>query len=273
MAKAPAFQFYPSDFLTGTANFRPEERGAYITLLCIQWANGGIDYADFEYLSGLPMDKLKRVLMKFEKCHDGLYRNARLEETREKQSEFSKKQQVKAKRRWNNAETMPKDMPNECRNDAALGNAYIEDRRMKIEDKEEIRKESKIQKNETPLVFPFESEKFMAAWNVLRNEKKWRNKSQAALQASLKQLSAFDEDFAIELMEKAISGNYQGVVFANTKSDYQKIKGNGKRTDKDGNTILAGRITEIGAASLLAAAELYERGKNNADGDIGAKVH
>lgn len=212
--------------------------------------------------------------MKFEKCEDGRYRNARLEETRGKQSEFSKKQQLKAKRRWDNAETMPEDMPNECRNDAALGNAYIEDRRMKIEDKEEIRiKESKIQKNETQLIFPFESEKFMSVWNVLRNEKKWRNKSPAALQASLKQLSAFDEDFAIELMEKAISGNYQGVVFANTKSDYQKIKGNGKRTDKDGNTILAGRITESGAASLLAAAELYERGKNNADGDAGAKIH
>jgi len=55
--------------------------------------------------------------------------------------------------------------------------------------------------------------------------------------------------------------------YLKTCNEKQTEKANGKRTDKDGNTILAGRITETGAASLLAAAELYELRKNDANGD------
>ena len=130
--------------------------------------------------------------------------------------------------------------------------------------------EIKNVKRKPDLIFPFASQRFMATWDVLRNEKKWKNKSQAALQTSLKQLSSFDEDFAIELMEKAISGNYQGVVFSNTKSEYQKIKRsfNGKPTDKNGHTIIAGRVTKEAADELLAAAQLYEQRKKDANGHI-----
>tara|TARA_R110002050_G_scaffold268962_1_gene411152 strand:- start:225 stop:347 length:123 start_codon:yes stop_codon:yes gene_type:complete len=33
-AKAPAFQLYAQDFLTGVMDLTMEERGVYITLLC-----------------------------------------------------------------------------------------------------------------------------------------------------------------------------------------------------------------------------------------------
>ena len=41
MAKAPpSFDFYPNDFLGGTSHLTADEVGAYLRLLCHQWANG-----------------------------------------------------------------------------------------------------------------------------------------------------------------------------------------------------------------------------------------
>jgi uncharacterized protein YdaU (DUF1376 family) len=42
MAKAPAVQFYVSDFLTGTTLMTNEEVGLYIRLLCLQAENGSV---------------------------------------------------------------------------------------------------------------------------------------------------------------------------------------------------------------------------------------
>lgn len=81
------------------------------------------------------------------------------------------------------------------------------------------------------LIFPYNSEKFKTAWSVLVGMKKWRKKSLHALQASLKQLSEFDEDFSITLIERAIAGEYQGLVFQNTKEEFNKLK-NGTVTGK-----------------------------------------
>lgn len=98
MNKPPAFQFYVSDFLTGTAHFRPEEVGSYIRLLCFQWEHGGIDEQDMDIVGGLAQEKLSRVKKKFEKGEDGLLRNKRLEETRERQRLFSIKQGLNGKK-------------------------------------------------------------------------------------------------------------------------------------------------------------------------------
>ena len=137
----------------------------------------------------------------------------------------------------------------------------------------EIENENEIKnvKRKPDLIFPFSSKDFLDTWNVLVNEKKWKRKSLSALQASLKQLSEFDEYYAIDLMLKAISGGYQGVVFSNTKSEYLKQKNgtNGKPTDKNGHTIIAGRVTQQAADELLAAAQLYEQRKKDANGNFG----
>lgn len=103
---------------------------------------------------------------------------------------------------------------------------------LESEKEERPPKRKKFVTEKIELVYPFTSDKFMATWGILRSEKKWKNKSDNALQLSLKQLSEFDEEYAISLMEKAISGNYQGVVFQNTKADYLKTK-NGNSTLKN----------------------------------------
>lgn len=74
----------------------------------------------------------------------------------------------------------------------------------------------------------FENEKcafgsdFKKVWLVLIQEKQWMKKSQSAYDFNLKRLMKFEEEFSIALVEAAIAGEYKGVVFPNTLSDYKK---------------------------------------------------
>lgn len=87
--KPPAFQFYVDDFLGGTVAMTHDERGLYITLLCVQWSQGSISSGDFERIAGGSFSgSLERVKAKFSECKDGLFRNQRLEFEREKQSAY-----------------------------------------------------------------------------------------------------------------------------------------------------------------------------------------
>jgi len=72
-------------------------------------------------------------------------------------------------------------------------------------------KGKKMVKKGESLVFPFKSQAFLAAFDILKAEKKWIKKSSAAHQASLNKLAAFGEAGAIESINDAISGAYQGV--------------------------------------------------------------
>ena len=87
MAKDPAFLFYSSDFLVGTYFMSLEERGQYITVLCLLHQHGG----------SIPQPKLEeavgklhlKVVEKLQKNKHGLY-NKRLFEEATKREEYSK---------------------------------------------------------------------------------------------------------------------------------------------------------------------------------------
>lgn len=95
-----------------------------------------------------------------------------------------------------------------------------------------------------PLVFPFTSDRFMAAWNKLRETPKWKKKLNLALQISLDKLSKYDEVFAIEQMERAIESNWTGVVFPGTDEKYQEWlnlrNGNNRSNNPNGEKQSAG---------------------------------
>lgn len=101
MTKAPAFQFYPSDFAMGTALFTNEEKGIYIVLLCFQWEHGRLpgDKKALCHLARCTAAKLVRVLTKFT-LDDSGYFNARLEREREKQRAFRERQAQNGHKRW-----------------------------------------------------------------------------------------------------------------------------------------------------------------------------
>jgi len=100
--KAPAFQLYARDFLTGTTFFTAEQVGAYIRLLCHQWESGSIPNNEtiIAQVTGCQNNGLASVMKKFEVGDDGNLRNARLEKVRSDQLRFREKQSQNAKDGW-----------------------------------------------------------------------------------------------------------------------------------------------------------------------------
>jgi uncharacterized protein YdaU (DUF1376 family) len=98
MAKDPAFLFYSSDFLSGIADLTMEERGQYITLLCLQHQKGNLTEKTIKIaVPNISTD----VLSKFIKDEDGNYFNKRLSEEILKRKTHSERQRENVLKRWN----------------------------------------------------------------------------------------------------------------------------------------------------------------------------
>lgn len=112
--KSPAFQFYPSDFLSdeNVVLMNNIEVGCYIKLLCFCWKQGSIpsDVSKIAKLCNEPDDKMVELWSSIKPC----FRNGqpdrlihpRLEVERKKQANFSKERSESGKRgaekRWKN---------------------------------------------------------------------------------------------------------------------------------------------------------------------------
>ncbi len=99
--KAPAFQFYPKDFLTDTnvILMSPAERGMYITLLCLDWLNDGILRENMGKLSGdetLFLTHGKNIEPTFEPhpTKVGFVTNKRLQKERGSQQQWREKSRL-----------------------------------------------------------------------------------------------------------------------------------------------------------------------------------
>lgn len=86
MAKDPAFLFYSQDFFVGTATMSFEDRGKYITLLCLMHQQGRMTEETIRLLVGSVSVNLKS---KFEVDENGLWFNERLEAEAEKRTKFT----------------------------------------------------------------------------------------------------------------------------------------------------------------------------------------
>lgn len=97
MSNDPAFLFYSSDFLTGVSDLTMEERGQYITLLCLQHQKGHLS----EKLINISVGNATAdVLAKFKVDKDGLYYNERVDVEKEKRKQHSDKQRDRAISGW-----------------------------------------------------------------------------------------------------------------------------------------------------------------------------
>lgn len=84
--KDPAFLFYSSDFLNGVADLTMEERGQFITLLCLQHQKGSVSEKTIRLsLGSVSVD----VLSKFERDENGNLFNERLKIEIEKRQLFT----------------------------------------------------------------------------------------------------------------------------------------------------------------------------------------
>lgn len=86
MAKDPAVLFYTSDFLSGTFTMDYEQKGKYITLLCIQHQKGFLTEKD---LRTVLVDTDIEVFDKFILAEDGFYYNMKMKECAEKRKSYS----------------------------------------------------------------------------------------------------------------------------------------------------------------------------------------
>lgn len=85
MGKDPAFLFYPGDWLGGTMGMTFEEKGAYITLLMLQFNRGHMT----EHMIGQTIGQLwDSIKFKFIQDKDGLYYNERLDIEKDKRRKF-----------------------------------------------------------------------------------------------------------------------------------------------------------------------------------------
>jgi hypothetical protein len=63
MGKDPTVLFYTQDFITGTLLMTYEQKGKYITLLCLQQQNGGLYECDMLQICG---EKDEKIWTKFD---------------------------------------------------------------------------------------------------------------------------------------------------------------------------------------------------------------
>ena len=85
MGKDPAFLFYSADFLVGVTELTMEERGQYITLLCLQHQKGHLSARTVRGVA-----PTEAVLDKFLRDAKGRYYNERLDEEKRKRENFIK---------------------------------------------------------------------------------------------------------------------------------------------------------------------------------------
>lgn len=149
--KDPAFLFYSSDFLSGVQDLTMEERGQYITLLCLQHQKGHLT-AKLIGLVGVAPD----VLAKFQHDESGLYFNKRLDIEIEKRKLHSEKQRQKALDRWEKykgntktdaaayAQNMPLENENVIENENEVENVIVIEKGGKPEKSEPVVEEAEV---------------------------------------------------------------------------------------------------------------------------------
>ncbi|MDD3237914.1 MAG: hypothetical protein PHV37_07450 [Candidatus Gastranaerophilales bacterium] len=93
--KDPAFLFYSSDFLTGCAGLTMEERGQYITMMCLQHQQGHLSDKTIRLSVGNLSDD---ILSKFLKDKNGHFYNKRLDDVIEKRKAFTESRRENGKK-------------------------------------------------------------------------------------------------------------------------------------------------------------------------------
>ena len=123
MSKDPAVLLYTQDFLVGTITMSYEQRGKYITLLCLQHQKGKLTLKD---LQAILTDEDYEIAERFPKQTDGFYYNLRMfdEAIKRKNYSESRKRNLMGKHKKSHM-TSHLENENEDVNAGATGNAKM----------------------------------------------------------------------------------------------------------------------------------------------------
>ena len=132
---------------------------------------------------------------------------------------------------------------NGCKGGAPIGNQNARKQPKSTKKQPNVNENENENENEdiiTPqprcssLSLPYADKEFADTWIELLSQPKWKHKTRFALQTALNQLSKYHVRFAVMLMQNAIAGNYQGVVFNDTPAKYQQwLKSNPPATRRE----------------------------------------
>ena len=242
MSKAPAFQFYAQDFLTGCTYLTNEEIGMYIKMLCKQWTDGSIPKKRLGFLVGCDWDNISDELKGKFKDFGEHIANERLEIERSKKKNFIEKQAENGKKGGRpkknknpesieNIEEETQIKPNPLSkinpNKNQKKPLEEEDRSMKYEEEKEIEKgnrkkalvpKSKIEIVKEEVVFPFDTENFKVQWQLWKAYKnkefgfKYKSlQSEQAFLSELANLSESNEQKAVAIMHQSMAKGWKGI--------------------------------------------------------------
>jgi len=216
MAKDPAILFYTGDFLNGCTDLTFEERGQYITLLCLQHQKGHLSEKTIRLSVGsVSVD----VLKKFKQDENGNYFQNRMEEEIQKRLHFLDTRYFNGKKggRPLKANRKPNKKPNRKPKENLPEDININENRNRI-DNEWLR------------------------WKKFKvDEFNFKYKSQISEDAAKKELinlAGNDEETAIKIIEQSIANGWKG---------FFKLKSNGTNksggaTNKELTELLASRL-------------------------------
>ena len=82
--------------------------------------------------------------------------------------------------------------------------------------------------NNISIPLPFTGAEFVSTWELLTQQPKWRKKSRAALEMSLKKLATYPERIAVRMMQNTIANDWQGLFplkagESDTKAQYELL--------------------------------------------------
>lgn len=237
MPKAPAFQFYAQDFLTGVMDLTMVERGLYITLLARQWAifdEKGIPKKRLALLVGFEWDNLPEMIKeKFDDNGDYFF-NSRLMESFKQLKCYKEKQRLNGQKGGRpKTQTITKKR----------SSLKIEDRSMKIEDrKKKIEVEVEVK---AEAVKPYQTENFDLAWANWKEYKRlelgFNYKTIHSEQAALTQLGnkTTSEQHAIDSINNAMAKGWKGIY------PEKQITNGSKKNSKNGQQYSEDFLQEV----------------------------
>lgn len=96
---------------------------------------------------------------------------------------------------------------------------------MALDSMREAAKTSRKGRSKLPRVLklPYDTIPFIQTWERLLQQPKWRKKTQGALESALCLLAKYPVEVSIEMMEKSIRGEYQG-LFRLTEAEMRNFK-------------------------------------------------
>ena len=207
--KSPAILFYTSDFLTGIITLNFEQRGRYITLLCLQHQKGHLSEKTLNEISNSDAE----IISKFCKDKQGFFYNKRLELEiikRDKYCNSRGKNKLEGHHKKIISKSYDKHMEND--NDNENVNEILSDSELLINIPfcEKFKNEPKFIKS-VNAYFKVREKK-----NLLNTIYVWE-----VINQNLKEFSRENVKYAIKLLENAIVGEWNQIY---DMKEEEKIK-------------------------------------------------